>query len=486
MIKENLEAIALLKRLQGEGIEPKSEEKEILRKFNGWGAMWQIFKPDHKDHETLKSLLTTEEFEHANASILNAYYTDSAIVKAMWDAVNYLGFDKGKVLEPSCGIGYFMSQAPKWNMWTAVEIDPIPAQISHYLNPSAIIYNQGFEKLDLPDGYFDLAIGNVPFGNYSVFEGRYDGLLIHNHFISKSIDLVRENGLIALISSTGTLDTPGNREFRRSLAKKATLISAMRLPSGTFQNAKTSVTTDLLIFKKSPEPDAKWIENGELQGLPINQYFIDNPENLFGEVCVDSLYGSERLALKSDSRDVPMAIAESMEELKPCYSALIIKDEIRIIPHELQSLPVNAFCKHEDVIYQRLRNKLVRVKTDKRIWANLVLLRLVERLLDSQVDGSDWELAGLRKELNDCYDDFVALFGLVSSEQNKAEFGSDPRYGLLASLDMGGKKAQIFTERTTRAYEVPDQCGSAKDALLHCLNVKGRVDLGWIESRVSG
>ncbi len=483
MIKDNLEAIAVIKRLQTEGSEPTIKQKEILSKFNGWGAMWQIFKPDHKEHKILKALLTKEEFEAANASILNAHYTEPKIVKAMWDAVTHLGFEKGKVLEPSCGIGYFMSHAPKWNMWTAVELDPIAAQIAYYLNPSTTVYNQGFETLDLPDGYFDLAIGNVPFGSYSVFEKRYEGLLIHNHFISKSIDLVRENGLIALITSTGTLDSVGNREFRRSVSSKATLISAMRLPSGSFQNAKTSVTTDLLIFKKSPEPDAKWIDNGELLGLPINQYFIDNPYNLFGQVCIDKLYGGDRLALKNDGIDVPLAIAETMQKIKPCYSGIIIKDEITIIPSELQSLPVNAFCKYNDVTYQRLRNKLVRVKTDKKIWANLVLLGLVEKLLDRQVDGSDWELNQLRKELNDCYDEFVALYGLVSSDHNKAEFGSDPRYGLLASLDINGKKAQIFSQRTTRAYEVPDVCNSAKDALLHCLNVKGKVDLGWIAAR---
>jgi adenine-specific DNA methylase len=230
MIKENLEAIATLKTLQTENRKPTHSEQLILSKFNGWGAMWQTFKSEHPQHEALKSLLTTEEFTKANASILNAHYTHPEIVKAVWESVKHLGFKSGRVLEPSCGIGYFLNERAD-NDWTAVELDPIPAAIAQYLHPTATIYNQGFERTSLPNEYFDLAIGNVPFGSYSVFEPGYDGLMIHNHFISKSIDLVRECGLIALITSTGTLDAEGNEEFRRSLSQKATLIAAIRMPA---------------------------------------------------------------------------------------------------------------------------------------------------------------------------------------------------------------------------------------------------------------
>jgi hypothetical protein len=285
MIKENLEAIATLKSIQAEKRKPNHAEQLILSKFNGWGAMWQVFKPEHPQYETLKSLLTPAEFSQANASVLNAYYTNTEIVKAVWDSVKQLGFKSGKVLEPSCGIGYFLNEKAH-NDWTAVELDPIPAAIAQYLHPTATIYNQGFERTSLPNGYFDLAIGNVPFGGYSVFEPGYDGLLIHNHFIAKSVDLVRLGGLIALITSTGTLDSPGNEDFRRSLSQKATLIAAIRLPGGTMSNAKTQVTTDLLIFKREPEPDAKWIETGEVLDLPMNHYFIDHPDNVLGEVTL--------------------------------------------------------------------------------------------------------------------------------------------------------------------------------------------------------
>ena len=248
--------------------------------------------------------------------------------------MTHLGFKTGKILEPSCGIGYFLTEQPN-NDWTAVELDPIPSAIAQYLNPKATIYNQGFEKTDLPDRYFDLAIGNVPFGSYSVFEPRYDGLLIHNHFMSKCIDLVREDGLIALITSTGTLDAEGNREFRRSLSHKATLIGAIRMPSGTMSNAKTQVTTDLLIFKRSPEPNAQLIETGEILGLPINQHFIDHPEHLIGEVCKDKLYGNDRLALQSDGRDISNAIRENIRKIKPCYSEIKTSQDLLLIPQEM-------------------------------------------------------------------------------------------------------------------------------------------------------
>jgi adenine-specific DNA methylase len=482
-INDNLRAIALLKNLQVQNLEPSKEDKQTLSKFNGWGAMWQIFKPDHPEHSNLKSLLTPEEFTQANASILNAHYTHPDIVKAVWEALTHLGFDRGKVLEPSCGIGYFMTHAPRWNLWTGIELDPIPAHIAAYLNSSATIYNQGFEKTDLPDGYFDLAIGNVPFGSYSVFEPRYDGLLIHNHFISKSIDLVREGGLIALITSTGTLDAEGNKEFRRSLSEKATLIAAIRMPSGTMSNAKTQVTTDLLIFKREPELDAKWIETGEILGLPINQYFIDHPDHLLGEVCLDKLYGNERLALKSDGRDVTIAIAEAIKKIKPCYSAKSASQDILLIPRELQYLPVNSFCIWNQEIYQRERDKLAHIPKGERIQANLEILEIIEELLDRQLYQTDDELTNLREKLNNQYDKFVRKYGYLSNDGNKAEFGTDPRYGLLCSLEMNGRKAPIFTQRTTRGYTVPSKCASPKDALLHCLNVKGKVDLDWIAER---
>jgi hypothetical protein len=444
--------------------------------------MWEIFKPDHPKHNELKFWLTESEFEAANASILNAHYTHPEIVKAVWGCVKHLGFKSGKVLEPSCGIGYFLNEQPD-NDSTAVELDPIPAAIAQYLNPKATIYNQGFEKTDLPDLYFDLAIGNVPFGSYSVFEPRYDGLLIHNHFISKCIDLVREGGLIALITSTGTLDTDGNREFRRSLSQKSTLITAIRMPSGTMSNAKTQVTTDLLILKRSPEPNAQWIETGEILGLPINQHFIDHPDHLIGEVCKDKLYGNDRLALQSDGRDVGRAIVESIRKIKPCYSEIKTSQDILLIPQELQHIPVNSFCVWNQEIYQRGKFKLIHIDKSDRIQANLEIITTVEALLNAQISESDKVVSILRQKLNHQYDRFVRQYGYLASDANQKIMEVDPRYGLLRSLEVNYKKAPIFFQRTTRGYIPPSKCESTKDALLHCLNVKGKVDLNWIAER---
>ncbi len=250
------------------------------------------------------------------------------------------------------------------------------------------------------------------------------------------------------------------------------------MPSGTMSNAKTQVTTDLLIFKRQPEPEARWIETGKVLGLPINQYFINHPEHLLGEVCLDKLYGNDRLALKSDERDIPMAIA-----IKPCYSAKPTSQDILLIPRELQHLPVNSFCIWNQEIYQREQNKLTHFPKGERIQANLQILDIIEELLDRQLYQSDDALINLRQNLNHHYDKFVRKYGYLSSDGNKAEFGKDPRYGFLCSLEVNGRKAPIFTQRTTRGYTVPSKCASAKDALLHCLNVKGKVDLDWIAER---
>lgn len=265
-IKKNLIAIALVKKLQENLITLAStEEKQILAKFNEWGAMWRVFQEDHPQHQELKSLLTPEEFSAASASTLNAHYTSPPIVDTVWKIVEHLGLGvDARILEPSCGIGYFISEKPDRGEWIGVELDPIPAAIAHYLNPQAKIYNKGFEAVSFPDGYFDLAIRNVPFGSYSVYEPRYSGLLIHNYFILKSVDLVGDGGLIALITSTGSMDTPGNRGSRESLAEKARLIAAFRMPMGTMANAKTDVTTDLLIFQKGNDRTQKlnWLQMG--------------------------------------------------------------------------------------------------------------------------------------------------------------------------------------------------------------------------------
>jgi N12 class adenine-specific DNA methylase len=219
-------------------------------------------------------------------------------------------------------------------------------------------------------------------------------------------------------------------------------------------------------------------------GLPINQYFIDRAEHLLGEVCLDKLYGNDRLALKSDGRDIPIAIPEAIKKIKPCYSEKQTSQDILLIPRELQYLPVNSFCIWNQEIYQREQGKLTHIPKGERIQANLEILTIVEDLLNKQLYQTDDVLTNLREKLNNQYDKFVRKYGYLSSDGNKSEFGKDPRYGLLCSLEVNGRKAPIFTQRTTRGYTVPSKCATPKDALLHCLNVKGKVDLDWIAARV--
>jgi N12 class adenine-specific DNA methylase len=217
--------------------------------------------------------------------------------------------------------------------------------------------------------------------------------------------------------------------------------------------------------------------------MPMNQYFLDHPEHILGEVCKDKLYGNARLAVKADGRDIPSAIASAIKEISPCYVPKQTTLDIQLIPNELQSLSVNAFCIWKDKLYQRTVGKLIHLESN-RIRANLEILTTVEELLDRQLYETDDQLSSLRQKLNNEYDKFVQRFGYLCSDTNKAEFGKDPRYGLLCSLEANGKKAPIFSQRTTRGYTIPSKCASAKDALLHCLNIKGRVDLQWISERV--
>ena len=484
-IKENLQAIATVKSLQSNGRSPNAEELEMLSKFNGWGALWQVFKPEHPNNSLLRNHLTKEEFELANASILTAYYTNKDVVKWIWEIVEHLGFKSGKgqkVLEPSCGTGYFIDHVCDW---TAVELDPIPAAIAQYLYPNAKVYNQGFEKVSLPDDYFDMAIGNVPFGNYSVFEPRYDGHLIHNHFVSKCIDTVREGGLIALITSTGTLDTLGNHDFRSELADKAKLLTAIRLPSGMMSNANTQVTTDLLVFQKTDELNPIWVETGMCKKfgrieLQLNQIYIKKPENILGEICIDQLYGSDRLAVKADDRNLEEAVKAIYSKLKPCYKDAESK-KIMLVPNELLRIPVDGYCFYEGLVYQRTRNQLIRVE-DERIGAMLKVLGCLNMLLDAQVSDSDLTET-IRGVLNREYDQFVADYGYISSDTNRCFFSSDPRYALLKSLEVEKEKTEIFYKSTTKGYKAPNTCSSPKDALIHCLNTFGKVDIDWIEER---
>ena len=487
--KQNLQAINLLKLLKETGRKYANEdEKETLRGFNGWGAIWRVFNEDHPQHKKLRDLLTPEEFEAASASILNAHYTDPRVVGAIWKAIMHLGLTPNcKALEPTCGIGYFISQCPIEEVeWTAVELDPIAAAITEYLHPEAKVYNQGFETVSFPEGYFDLAIGNVPFGSYSVYENGYQGLKIHNHFLLKSSRLVREGGLIALITSTGTMDSPGNAEFRKMLYLEARLIAAFRMPSGTMWNAKTSVTTDLLIFQKEKEScqNANWLKTGEWEGMPLNQYWIDNPEHLIGELCKDTLYGGDRVALKSTDRIVTKEIERLIYNFAPCCYKANQEAKIVISP-DLQDLPRGAYVKIDGWAYIRSDNELIKVekRENDRILANLWVLETLEKLLDAQLNSNDEDVEVIRKELNDRYGQFVKRFGYIRSKQNEV-MECDPKYELLKSLEEPNfQKAQIFRERTTRGYRPPDRCETAKEALIHCLNTLGKVDLEWIAVR---
>ncbi|WP_051021042.1 hypothetical protein [Synechococcus sp. PCC 6312] len=494
----NLAAIEAVQRLDSGEKDPALFE--ALKQFNGWGSIWQVFREDAngwaKDcQKQLKILLSSEEFSAARASILNAHYTDPEIIKATWRVIQGLGFTGGTALEPACGTGLFIRHAPPQLpiQWTGVELDPIPAKIAQYLNPTATIYNQGFETVVMPDDLFDLAISNVPFGSYKVHEPRYNklGVYIHSHFIAKMTDLVRPGGLIVVISSTGTLDTDQNEQFREWLSRKAKLVHAVRLPNNTFKEmAHTEVTTDLMFFQKVREPGlAVWInskvtkETEQLgQNLKLNAYYIQNRQRLLGKLCLATLYGGETLGLESTGLNIPEAIIKSAAWVLPCYKSGP-HNTLRTIPPELQYLKSYQFVRHNNRIYQRVGSTLVQIDNHKDQIIDLMeLSEILEYLISIQGTASEEHLAIEQQTLSKKYDSLIRKYGYINSKNNETVFGDDPRYPGLQSLETTSlKKADIFTKRTSKIYQVPDSFQSAEEALIHCLNVKGRVDLDWIK-----
>ncbi|WP_218080465.1 Eco57I restriction-modification methylase domain-containing protein [Anthocerotibacter panamensis] len=496
----NLEAIRTLKSWQAK-LAPTGEAREVLRRFNGWGALWQVFKEEEQEpwqrraQAELLELLTPEEYERARASILNAHYTAPGVVRAIWDVVQGLGFTGGRVLEPSSGVGYFLSYDPMYarNQWTAVELEPISAAICQALHPEATVYGRGLETVSLPEGYFDLVIGNVPFGSYKPFDSAYAHLRlnIHNYFIARAVDLTRVGGLVVVITSTGTLDTPGNQAFRAWLAQRVNLIGALRLPDTTFkQNAGTEVTTDLLVLQRAEQPvaDSCWL-NLECSGLKdqagkpllLNAYYREHPAHLLGALTLSTLYRGWRLGLTSDL-DVPRQIART--SWPPCFTPAHATEERGLpIPPDLQDLPDYCYAPWDWQLYQRRGGRLFQVTQDiPKIQAMLALHQLLTQVLQAQAQASDTELAGLQAALSQGYSHFIQQYGYLNAKTNQL-LNQDLRFYALRALEVRkGKiwvKADIFHKRVVQAEQVI-RVQTPADALLHCLNARGRVDMAFI------
>ena len=508
--KANMEAIRLLKELEQDQRLATPEEQEVLSRYVGWGGIPQAFEERNsawaEEYTQLKGVLTPEEYSAARASTLNAFYTSPTVIKAMYEALGNMGLKQGNILEPSCGVGNFMGLLPEsmstTNMY-GVELDPISGQIAKQLYQKNRIAVQGFEETSYPDSFFDCVIGNVPFGAYQVSDRKYDRyhFMIHDYFIAKSLDLLRPGGVVAVVTSSGTMDKQ-NLEVRQYFANRADLLGAIRLPNNAFQrNANTSVVADILFFQKRDraaitEPD--WVQlKTTPEGYTVNSYFADHPEMVLGDFTTESTqYGKQEVTVKAKEG---VDLAEQLKEAVKHIQGTITEQEISDTELEEQvvSIPADPDIKNfsfalvgEDIYYREnsVMNKMeLPVVTGERVRGMVAIRDATNRLLERQLEEcSDEEVASLQAELNQVYDSFTAKYGLLSSNANKRAFSMDSSYCLLTSLeflDEKGelkRKADIFTKRTIRRAEPVTSVDTASEALAVSIGEKAKVDIPYM------
>jgi len=508
--KANMEAIRLLKELEQDQRLATPEEQEVLSRYVGWGGIPQAFEERNsawaEEYTQLKEVLTPEEYSAARASTLNAFYTSPTVIKAMYEALGNMGLKQGNILEPSCGVGNFMGLLPE-SMGAAsmygVELDPVSGQIAKQLYQKNRIAVQGFEETSYPDSFFDSVIGNVPFGAYQVSDRKYDRyhFMIHDYFIAKSLDLVRPGGVVAVVTSSGTMDKQ-NPEVRQYFANRADLLGAIRLPNNAFQrNANTSVVADILFFQKRDraaitEPD--WVQlKTTPEGYTVNSYFADHPEMVLGDFTTESTqYGKQEVTVKAkEGADLAEQLKEAVKHIQGTITEQEISDTE--LEEQVVSIPADPNIKNfsfalvgEDIYYREnsVMNKMeLPVVTGERVRGMVAIRDATNRLLERQLDEcSDEEVASLQAELNQVYDSFTAKYGLLSSNANKRAFSMDSSYCLLTSLeflDEKGelkRKADIFTKRTIRRAEPVTSVDTASEALAVSIGEKAKVDIPYM------
>ena len=508
--KANMEAIRLLKELEQNQRLATPEEQEVLSRYVGWGGIPQAFEERNsawaEEYTQLKGVLTPEEYSAARASTLNAFYTSPTVIKAMYEALGNMGLKQGNILEPSCGVGNFMGLLPEsmsaTNMY-GVELDPISGQIAKQLYQKNRIAVQGFEETSYPDSFFDCVIGNVPFGAYQVSDRKYDRyhFMIHDYFIAKSLDLIRPGGVVAVVTSSGTMDKQ-NPEVRQYFANRADLLGAIRLPNNAFQrNANTSVVADILFFQKRDraaitEPD--WVQlKTTSEGYTVNSYFADHPEMVLGDFTTESTqYGKQEVTVKAkEGADLAEQLKEAVKHIQGTITEQEISDTE--LEEQVVSIPADPNIKNfsfalvgEDIYYREnsVMNKMeLPVVTGERVRGMVAIRDATNRLLERQLEEcSDEEVASLQAELNQVYDSFTAKYGLLSSNANKRAFSMDSSYCLLTSLeflDEKGelkRKADIFTKRTIRRAEPVTSVDTASEALAVSIGEKAKVDIPYM------
>lgn len=509
--QRNIEAIRLLEQIESEHRYANPQEQDILSQYVGWGGLSDAFDESKTnwatEYQELKKLLSPEEYRMARESTLNAHYTSPAIIRSMYEVIERMGFKKGNILEPSMGIGNFFGMMPesmKESRLYGVELDSITGRIARLLYPKADIQIKGFEKTDYPNDFFDIAIGNVPFGQYKVLDHAYEknNFLIHDYFFAKTLDKVRPGGVVAFITSKGTMDK-ASPEVRRYLAQRANLLGAVRLPNTAFKaNAGTEVTSDILFFQKRDrmvvrEPEWVYLEENDA-GIKMNSYFVNHPEQIVGKMeLVSGPYGMESTCRLDESRPFEEQLKEAGGRITGTINTLELEPEL---DNELskQSIPADPNVKNfsyalvDNEVYYRENSVMKPVEVSDtakgRIRGMVAIRNCTQELIDMQLNEyGDHEIEKKQKELNELYDDFSVKYGLINSQTNKRAFNQDSSYCLLCSLekldDEGNfkGKADMFSKRTIKKAEVVTSVDTASEALAVSLGEKAKVDLPYME-----
>ena len=510
----NIAAIQTLKQIEAEGRQARPDEQEILSRYVGWGGLPQAFDAENaswqKEYQQLKSLLTDEEYAAARGSTLNAHYTSPTVIKAMYDALGKMGFQSGNILEPSCGVGNFFGCLPETMQGSklyGVELDSITGRIAQQLYPDAKIEIKGFEKTSSKD-FFDVAVGNVPFGNYKVADRPFDkyGFLIHDYFFAKTLEQVRPGGIIAYITSKGTMDK-ASPDVRRYIAQRAELLGAIRLPNNAFKaNAGTEVTSDILFLQKREHPidiEPDWVHLGQTEdGIPINSYFAEHPDMVLGKMAWDkSMYGNEKETTCEPipGADLAQQLHAAVRNIDGEYKRIEISEidinEGRTIPADPDVRNFSYALVNGQVYYREnsvMTRPILNQTMQERVKGMIELRDCVRKLIDLQLtDGSDAEIRAQQEELGRLYDAFSAEYGIINGKANGRAFEGDSSYYLLCSLEILDedrklkRKADIFSKRTIRRRKPVTQVDTASEALAVSIGERAKVDLPFM-ARLTG
>ena len=512
--KNNVEAIRTLKKIESEERFATPEEQEILSRYVGWGGIPQAFDENNsdwtKEYTELKALLTEEEYNAARGSTLNAHYTSPMVIRSMYETLAQMGFSKGNILEPSCGIGNFFGMLPEsmnQSKLYGVELDGITGRIAKQLYQKAEIKIDGYERAKYPDNFFDVAIGNVPFGSYSVVDGEHkynqENFRIHDYFFAKNLDKIRPGGVVAFITSKGTLDKI-NPSVRNYLAQRAELLGAVRLPNNAFKdNAGTEVTTDIIFLQKREQLvddiQADWIYTRENEdGIRVNNYFNNHPEMILGKMAKSGrLYGNENETTCEPFEDADLA--EQLQEALGKIQGRIEEREIQTQENIREAIPADSRVRNfsytlvDDELYYRENSLMYKPDLPQSLIGRakgMVKVRdACREVINAQMDGcSDETLSELQEKLNQAYDNFSRSYGRINDSQNARAFDEDSSYYLICGLEnldanrnfIG--KSDMFTKRTIRQDLVPTSVETAQEALLLSISEKAHIDMDYMSS----